>query len=76
MCGAIGFEFSDARAVELKSADRGTKIYCGEIHQAAHAHLHEIEYVERFGFEFSDARAVKLKCADRVLLMRRFDLRW
>ena len=24
---AIGFEFSDARAVELKSADRGTKFY-------------------------------------------------
>ena len=27
VCGAIGFEFSDARAVELKSADRGTKFY-------------------------------------------------
>ena len=27
---AIGFEFSDARAVELKCADRGTKFYCGD----------------------------------------------
>ena len=25
-----GLEFSDARAVELKSADRGTKFYCGD----------------------------------------------
>ena len=25
-----GFEFSDARAVELKCADRGTKFYCGD----------------------------------------------
>ena len=27
VCGAIGFEFSDARAVELKCADRATKFY-------------------------------------------------
>ena len=27
VCGAIGSEFSDARAVELKCADRATKFY-------------------------------------------------
>ena len=49
VCGAIGSEFSDARAVELKCADRGTKFYSGEISQATRAYMHEIECVERLG---------------------------
>ena len=60
MCGAIGFEFSDARAVELKCADRGTKFYCGDFDRSIPESRVELSlfYTRREVLRYGDVWAV------------------